>query len=147
MKAVVGTFLLFAAIVLAMPVQADNPDITISSGSEDLSLRNTVALARTPLQITVATIKEGAVAQVQKLHEQMRAAVPGSEAARELEFLISETKEDCEVAILRAVRADALDRGDSVASAEAEHALDQILNPREIAVESIPSNRPAPAGN
>ncbi len=143
---------LFAAAVfisifaVVLPTMAIASDIeTYGAPAKDPS-ESTEIMVFTPLQQTIANIKHDAIEQVRALNDQLLSSAPGSSEVRQLELQIQTTKRHSEIAILQAIQADALDRGDRKIMHEAELALDQLLHPENYPVQTFPSNRPAPAG-
>jgi hypothetical protein len=143
-KAAFITVALVALVALAVPVLADDPDVETYAAPLDAQSDPTQIRVKTPLQQAIADIQDRAIEQVQLLHAQLLSRAPGSAEAREMDLRIRTTKQDTEVAILRVILADAIDRDDLRTKAGVELALDHILHPENHPIQTFPSNRPAP---
>ncbi len=144
MKTVAIALTFIATITLTLPCLANDPDIDVFDGPQNIPHSTPKALFQTPLQQTISEIKQEAIESVQDLNNELFSAASGSVERKELILQIHITKKNCEIAILQAVAADARDRGDRKTKLEAEHALDQLQHPENYPVETFPSNRPVP---
>ena len=146
MRTLFAAIVFISVIAFALPTLASDSDIETYVSPAKAPAESTEIMVLTPLQQTIANIKQVAVEQVRTINDQLLSTAPGSTETRQLELQIQTTKRNSEIAILQAIEADALDRGDRKTLLEVEFALDQMLHPENYPVQTIPSNRPAPAG-
>lgn len=146
MKRIIPTTILLLMLGLALPALAEDPLPAIESGAADAELGEQNAPLDTPLEQTIATIRQEARAQIYQLADQLATVSPGSAEAREFEAEITQTKVDAEIAILQAIIADAHHVGDGPRMVEAEAALDRLVNPEDYWTPATPVERTVPSG-
>ncbi len=146
MKRIIPTTIFLLMLGLALPALADDPVPALESGVPDDQIGQAYAPLDTPLDQTIAEIRQDSRARANLLAGQLATVVSGSEEARELEQQISQLKLDTEIAIVQAIVTDARQAGDGPRQAEAEEALDRLLHPENYRTPATPVERSVPAG-
>jgi len=139
-------------LVLATAAGGEEPAVTTGAGAViegETASDPSVAVQRelSPLEQTIAAIRETAEVRVQALADRLALAPAGSDEALAIQAEMRQVKTGTEVAIVQAILADAREKGETDRITEAEQALDQMLHPEKYVVPAVPSERPAPSEN
>ncbi len=142
---ILSAMLIIAVSLVFQVIAGDDPVAATDSGPAATDTEPGTVLPTSPLARTILEIRDGAQTKLADLQRQLAAAATGSTANEEVHLRIAQVKQETEIAILRAVIADSRERGDEVQAAEAEDALDRLVNPDQYRSASIPVERPTPS--